>query len=58
MEKKIFGVFIDYPGRVKFDVGYSRSDELKIEIDDENFALYLIEGDTLKEIAKKTLENL
>ena len=30
--EKNFGVFIDYPGRVKFDVGYSRSDELKIEI--------------------------
>ncbi len=55
--EKNFGLFIDYPGRVKFDVGYSRSDELKIEIDDENFALYLIEGDTLNEIAK-TLESL
>ncbi len=44
--EKTFGVFIDYPGRVKFDVGYRRRDELKIEIDDENFAFYIL----LKEI--------
>ncbi|EOU1649472.1 MAG: glycoside hydrolase family 31 protein [Clostridium perfringens] len=54
--EKTFGIFIDYPGRVKFDVGYTSRDELKIEIDDENFALYIIEGDTLKEIAKSFRE--
>lgn len=54
--EKTFGIFIDYPGRVKFDVGYTRRDELKIEIDDENFALYIIEGNDLKEIAKSFRE--
>lgn len=51
--EETFGLFIDYPGKVKFDVGYTKRDELKIEIDDWNFALYIIEGETLGEIARE-----
>ena len=51
--EKSFGIFIDYAGRVKFDVGYSKRDELNIEVESEDFSIYLIEGESLKEIAKE-----
>lgn len=54
--EKTFGLFIDYPGRVKFDVGYTNSNELKIILDDENFALYIIEGESLNDITKNFRE--
>ena len=50
--EKIFGVFIDYPGRVIFDVGFKSKDILNIKIEDENFDLYIIGGKNLNEIAK------
>lgn len=54
--EKTFGLFIDYPGRVKFDVGYTNSNELKITLDDDNFALYIIEGESLNKITKNFRE--
>ena len=50
--EKTFGVFIDYPGRVTFDVGFKSKDILNIKIEDENFDLYIIEGKSLEIIAK------
>ncbi|WP_300347083.1 TIM-barrel domain-containing protein [Clostridium sp.] len=54
--EKTFGLFIDHPGRVKFDVGYTNSNELKITLDDDNFALYIIEGESLNKITKNFRE--
>ncbi|MBQ3266073.1 MAG: alpha-glucosidase [Ruminococcus sp.] len=48
--KERFGAFFDLPGRITFDLGYTDSD--KIVITPERFALdlYIITGDSLKEI--------
>jgi alpha-glucosidase len=51
-----FGVFIDYPGRVTFDVGFTHKDYLEIIVDDNNLDIYIINGNNLKEIVKSFLK--
>lgn len=48
-----FGVFIDYPGEITFDVGYTHKDELHILPQDMNLVFYIIEGSSLKDIVKQ-----
>ncbi len=40
-----FGVFVDYPGMVTFDVGYTDIDMLTIEAREADLALYIIESE-------------
>ncbi len=49
---KTFGVFLDYPGRLVFDMGYEHTDELRIIPEEWNLELYLIEGGSILEIVK------
>ena len=51
--KEQFGVFIDYPGIITFDVGYTRSSQLKITASDWNLEVYVITGTDLKDIVKQ-----
>lgn len=51
-EEKPFGLFIDYPGRLTFDIGYSQLDELVITPENMDLDLYILEGDTLLDIVK------
>lgn len=47
------GVYIDTPGTVTFDIGYSKMDELSISFEDFDFDMYIIEGpyeDGIKEV--------
>lgn len=44
--KVCFGVFIDMPGKVTFDIGYTQYDKLQISPWSEDYELYIIEGDT------------
>ncbi len=37
------GIFIDYPGKLRFDIGFTHTDELRITFEDMDFELYLIE---------------
>jgi len=48
-----FGLFIDHPGKVRFDVGFTDIDTLEISMENPNFNLYIITGNSLKEIVKK-----
>lgn len=50
--KKKFGLFLDYPGKVTFDVGYTDRDELKITLSDWNADLYLWEGESVPELIR------
>jgi alpha-glucosidase len=45
-----FGIFIDTPGKVTFDIGYSSYDWMTIEADSQDFELYLIEDNTPDEV--------
>lgn len=55
-ENRSFGVFIDTPSKVKFDIGYSEIDTLSIEVEENNYDLYIIEGNNLNEISKEFRE--
>lgn len=53
--KEAFGVFVDFPGKVIFDVGYSSKNKLSIIIENINLDLYIIKGNSIKEIVKNFL---
>lgn len=44
------GFFIDYPSRIRYDVGFTDLDSFSIDIFGEDFTLYIIEGESMKEI--------
>ena len=48
--KDTFGFFIDYPGKVTFDCGYTDPDTLRITVAEENYDFYIIEGESLTDI--------
>ncbi|MBQ2971556.1 MAG: alpha-glucosidase [Ruminococcus sp.] len=47
-----FGVFFDYPARITFDIGYTDSSKLVVSVDKADLDVYIIEGETLREIVK------
>ncbi len=51
--KETFGLFVDYPATLTFDIGYSRSDILSITCHDCDLKLYVIDGDNAYDIAKQ-----
>jgi alpha-glucosidase len=50
--EKTFGLFVDYPARLTFDIGYTRMDTLTIRCEEANLYLYLIEGESAYEIVR------
>lgn len=50
--KKTFGVFFDYPGKITFDIGYTNIDEMKITIEGNDYNIYIIEEKNINEIVK------
>lgn len=53
--KDKFGVFVDCPGKVIFDIGFSHKDELKIKIEEKDVNIYIINGKSSKQIVKEFL---
>ena len=51
--KLTFGLFVDYPGKLKFDIGYTLSSQLKITCEDADLYLYVIQGETPYDIVKQ-----
>ena len=54
--QKTCGLFVDTPGRVTFDAGYTDIDELCITMEDGNYKLYLIEGASYPDVVKEFRE--
>ncbi len=54
--KETKGYFIDFPSRIKYDVGYYNENYFNIEIYGEDFYIYIIEGKDAKEVSEKFLE--
>lgn len=48
-----FGLFLDYSGRVCFDIGYTDSGTLEITCADANLAVYVIDGENAYDIVKQ-----
>ena len=47
------GIFVDFPGKVSYDIGYTRHDTLRFATAEPNYALYLITAPTAAEAAKE-----
>lgn len=56
-----FGLFIDYPADVRYDIGYTKQNQLTISIDDTDLDVYLItcgeEGNTSSASPDQDAEN-
>lgn len=48
-----FGLFLDYPGTMTFDIGYSHLDELHISCEDADLYLYVITGENALAVTKQ-----
>lgn len=48
-----FGMFIDYPGVINFDIGYTRYSKMVITLAELNADVYIIEGKDCKDIIKQ-----
>ncbi len=51
--EKSVGVYVDTPGIVTFDIGYTKMDELVISFEDFAADIYIIDGDGIKDIVKQ-----
>ncbi|MDU5110572.1 MAG: glycoside hydrolase family 31 protein [Clostridium sp.] len=51
-----FGMFIDFPSKVTFDVGYNVRSNFNINIEGADTNIYIIEGESLKEIIHEFLK--
>lgn len=51
--KDNFGVFVDYPGELTFDIGYTHSGEMRIFCEKADLDWYVIEGNGPEEIVKQ-----
>lgn len=51
--KSKFGVFIDCPGRITFDMGDTEYDQIKISIENQSYEIYFIEEDSVLSIIKE-----
>ena len=51
--KVTFGLFVDYPGRVKWDLGYTSISKAVISFEDCNADFYYITGDSERDIVKQ-----
>ena len=48
-----YGVFVNYPGRVSFEVGSEKVETVQFSVEDEELEYFLIYGPTPKEILEK-----
>ena len=51
-----YGLFVDTPGRVTFDIGYTDIDDLCISMEEENYKIYLIEAASYRDVVKEFRE--
>lgn len=50
------GIFIDFPGRVTFDMGYTYTEKLEVLIEGEDCKIYVLTGKTKLEIVEEFLK--
>ena len=51
--RETFGVFVDAPQKICFDMGYGKREEIRITIDEGGYVLYILEGDSILSIVKE-----
>ena len=50
---KAFGLFVDFPARIRWDLGYTRQDTAEITVDGADFDIYVIKGGSPREIVRE-----
>ena len=50
---KTFGIFIDFPSKIRWDIGYTTANKTVITIDSTDFDIYYIDGTKPLEIVKE-----
>lgn len=50
---KTFGIFIDFPSKIRWDIGYTTANKTVITIDGTDFDIYYIDGTKPLEIVKE-----
>lgn len=48
-----FGIFLDYPGKVFYDVGYTAHDTLRFHTEDANYRMYILTGPSCPDITRQ-----
>ena len=51
--KVTFGAFFDYPGKMEFDIGYTRRDTMQIKAAKNDLTVYIITGENEKDIVEQ-----
>lgn len=51
--KEQFGIFVDYPGIISFDIGYTKLNQMVLKVSDWNMDIYVITGENVKDIVKQ-----
>ncbi|VYT96824.1 DUF5110 domain-containing protein [Clostridium tertium] len=54
--RKTFGMFIDFPSKITYDIGYNEKSQFHINIEGKDANIYIIEGETLKEVVHEFLK--
>lgn len=49
-ETKKVGLFFDTPAKMTFDIGYTKHNELMVDIESDDLELYVLEGESLQEV--------
>lgn len=52
-EEEPFGIFLDNPGKVTFDIGYTRQDTAVITAESWDMDVYFIDGEDLKDVVRQ-----
>ena len=51
--RECFGVFIDFPGKVRYDIGYTEYNTLRFSTEEPDYELYIITGGDLNDISRQ-----
>ena len=51
-----FGVYVDTPGKVSFDIGYTKLDKMRIIFEDFDADIYIVEGESVLDIVSQFRE--
>ena len=47
------GIFVDFPAKITWDIGYTRRDEIKITAEGTDLDIYLITGGSPREVVRR-----
>lgn len=42
--EKNFGIFVDFPAKIRWDIGYSQTDKTVVTLNGEDFDIYILDG--------------